>query len=74
MSRSLSINIYLRPFSIAIYGKFDWYCLYLSRPFSGLQIVQIWSVNYALQFPSVKITNIVYIGVYLVLAYIERSF
>ena len=42
--------------------------------FSDLIIVQIWSVNYSLRFRSVKITNIVYIGVYVVQAYIERSF
>ena len=42
--------------------------------FSDLIIVQIWSVNYSLRFRSVNITNIVYIGVYLVQAYIERSF
>ena len=37
MSRSLSINLYLRPCSIAIYGKFYLYCLYHLRLF--------WSVN-----------------------------
>ena len=42
--------------------------------FSDLIIVQIWSVNYSLRFRSVNITNIVYIGVYLVQAFIERSF
>ena len=42
--------------------------------FSDLIIVQIWYVNYSLRFRSVNITNIVYIGVYLVQAYIERSF
>ena len=42
--------------------------------FSDLIIVQIWSVNYSLRFRSVNITNIVYIGVYLVQTYIERSF
>ena len=42
--------------------------------FSDLIIIQIWSVNYSLRFRSVNITNIVYIGVYLVQAYIERSF
>ena len=31
MSRSLSINLYLRYFSIAIYGKFDLYYLRLFR-------------------------------------------
>ena len=56
MSRSLSINLYLRPFSIAICGKFDSCCLYLFRHFlvyelykSGLQIIlsisdHIWAV------------------------------
>ena len=38
MSRSLSINSYLRPFSIAIHRKFDLHCLYLFRLF-------FWSVN-----------------------------
>ena len=52
MSRNLSI--YLRPFCIAIYGKFCLYCLYLFRLFCGLYIVQIWSINYALHFGSVR--------------------
>ena len=36
MSRNVSINLYLRPCSIAIYGKFYLYCLYHLRLFSGL--------------------------------------
>ena len=55
ISRSLSIDLYLIPGSIAICGKFYSYCLYLLRILSGLQIVQIWSVNYALHSGSVKI-------------------
>ena len=55
MSRSLSINFYLRSCSIAIYGKFYLYRLCLFRTFSGLQI---WSINYALHFGSAKIHKI----------------
>ena len=33
MSRSLSIILYLRPFSITIYGKSYMYCLYYFRLF-----------------------------------------
>ena len=58
MSRSLSINLYLRPSSIAIYGKFYLCCLYTFRLFSGLRIVQILSINYPLRFVSVKIQKI----------------
>ena len=36
-------------------GKFYLYCLFQFRPFSDLQLVQIWSINYALYFGSVKI-------------------
>ena len=36
MFRSLSISLYLRHFSTAIYGKFDFSWLYLFRLFSGL--------------------------------------
>ena len=57
MSRSLSTNLYLRPGSIAIYGKFYLCCLYHLRLFSSLWIVQIWSINYALRFGSVKINK-----------------
>ena len=48
MFRSLSINLYLRPFSISVYGKFDSYSLYLFRLFlicklckSDLQIMPL---------------------------------
>ena len=71
MSRSLSINLYLRPCSIAIYEKIYLYRFCLFRPFSRLQI---WSINYALHFGSVMIHKIIYIGVYLVLTYIEKVF
>ena len=37
MPHNVSINLYLRPCSIAIYGKFSLYCLYHLRLF--------WSVN-----------------------------
>ena len=40
----------------------------LFQTFSGLKIVQILAINYGLHGGSVKIHNIVYIGVYLVLA------
>ena len=53
MFRSLSINFYLRPCSIAIYGKFYLYCLYHFRLISGLLIV--WFIKYALSFESAKI-------------------
>ena len=55
MSKSLSINLYLRPCSTAIYGKFYLCCLYHCRLFSGLEIGEIWSINYALHFGCVKI-------------------
>ena len=38
MSRNVSINLYLRPFSFVIYGKFYLSFLYYSRLF--------WSVNF----------------------------
>ena len=72
MSRSLSINFYLRPCSIAIYGKFCLYCLYHFGLISGLLIV--WFINYALSLKVSRYTNVVYIGVYLVLTLIERLF
>ena len=50
MSRSLNMNLCLRAFSIAIYQKFDLYYLCLFRLFSGLQVIQFWSVNYASYF------------------------
>ena len=55
ISRSLSIYLRLRPCSIVVYGKFYLYCLYYFRLFSGLLIVQICSINYALHLESVKI-------------------
>ena len=36
--------------------------------------MQIWSLNYALQVRSARYTNVVYIGLYLVLTYRERLF
>ena len=50
MSRILKMNLYLKLFSIAIYQKFRLYYLCLFRHFSGLQILQFWSVNYASYF------------------------
>ena len=44
------MNLYLRAFSIAIYQKCDLYYLRLFILFSGLQILQFWSVNYASYF------------------------
>ena len=55
MSRSFSINLYLRLFSIAIYGKFDSYYLLLFKLFPGLLIAQRRSINYVLYFGSVKV-------------------
>ena len=57
MSRSLSTTLYLRPGSISIYGNFYLCCSYHFRLFFGLWIVQIWSINYAWRFGSVKIHN-----------------
>ena len=75
MSRSWSTNLFSRPGSVAIYGKFYLCCLYHFRLFSGLWIIQIWCINYALRFLEVlRYTNIVYIGVYLVLTNIEILF
>ena len=71
MSRSFSIDLCLKPCSIAIYGKFYLYRLWYFRPFSGLQI---WSIKNALHFGSVKIHKIVCIRVYLVLTYTEKLF
>ena len=45
---------YLRHGSISIYGKFYLCYLYHFRLFSGLCIVQIWSIKNALRFGSVK--------------------
>ena len=50
MSKSLNMNLYFRGFSIAVYKKFDLYYLYLFIFFSGLHIVQFWSVNYISYF------------------------
>ena len=55
MSRSLSINFCLRSFSIAIYGNMNLHCFYLLRLFSGLYIVQFWSINYAFHYGIFKI-------------------
>ena len=44
------MNLYLTAFSITIYQKFDLLYLSLFRHFSGLQIAQYWSVNYACYF------------------------
>ena len=41
MSRSLSTNLYLRPISIAIYGKFNSYCLHPDFFLSGLQVIPL---------------------------------
>ena len=74
MCRSLSINLYLRPCSIAIYGEFYLYRLYLFRPFlvSKLYKPGLWNTHYILEMWGY--TNIVYIGVYLVFTYREKLF
>ena len=66
MLRNVSINLYLRPCGIAIYGQFYMYSLYRLRLF--------WSVNcenlvckLCITFWKCQDTNIVYIGMYLVL-------
>ena len=69
MARNLTINFYLRPYNIAIYRRFYLYSSYLFRFF------QMWYINYVLYFGSVKMhKKNFYIGVYLVLTYIERLF
>ena len=65
MYSNLSINLCLRPCSIAIYGKFYLYFLYHLRQFSDLSILKIWSVNYVLHFESFKIcTHCLYWSVF----------
>ena len=54
MSRNVSINLYLRPCSIAIYGKFYLYCLHYLRLFWSVNCETL-SVYYVLHFGSVKI-------------------
>ena len=55
MSSNVSINLYLRPCSIAIYARFYLYCLYHLRLLSGLQIVKLLPVDYVLHFGSGEI-------------------
>ena len=52
------------------------YTIITFQIFSGLQIVQIWSMNYALHYilEESRYENIVDIGVHLILTYIERLF
>ena len=52
------------------------YTIITFQTFSGLQIVQIWSMNYALHYnlEESRYENIVDIGVHLILTYIERLF
>ena len=47
---SRSINLHLRSFSVAIYGKLELHYLCLFRLFSGLSIVQFWFANCASYF------------------------
>ena len=66
MSRNVSINLYLRPCSIAIYEKFYLYCLYHLRLFWSVNCkTGLWIMYYILEVS--KYTTIVYIGIYLVL-------
>ena len=52
------------------------YTIITFQTFSGLQIVQIWSMNYALHYilEESRYENIVDVGVHLILTYIERLF
>ena len=52
------------------------YTIITFQTFSGLQIVQIWFMNYALHYilEESRYENIVDIGVHLILTYIERLF
>ena len=52
------------------------YTIITFQTFSGLQIVQIWSMNYALHYilEESRYENIVDIEVHLILTYIERLF
>ena len=52
------------------------YTIITFQTFSGLQIVQIWSMNYALHYilEESRYENTVDIGVHLILTYIERLF
>ena len=63
MSRSLSINSYLRQSSIAIYGKFNLYYLSVCTVFK-LYKFDLQIMRYLLEVP--RYTKIVYTGVYLV--------
>ena len=74
ISRSLSIDLYLIPGSIAICGKFYSYCFYLLRILSGLQIVHIIVQIMHFILKVSRYTKIAYIGVYLALICIERLF
>ena len=69
ISSNVRNNLYLRPCNIAIYGKFYLYCLFTISTmfvlFSGLQIVKIQSINYALYFGSVKIHKCLYWSVFM---------
>ena len=70
MSRSLRINLCLKHFGIAIYENFDWYCFYLFRLFF---VCKLYKTGLKIMYCILEIsryTNIVYIGVYLVLTYI----
>ena len=55
-----------------------WYCssfnyqLLLNLFSTGLEIVQVWSINHTLRFSPNRYTNIVFIGLHMALTYIER--
>ena len=54
MSSNVSINLYLRPCSIAIYGKFYLYCLYHLRLFCSVNCENL-VCKLCITFGSVKI-------------------
>ena len=54
MSRNISINLYLRPCGIAIYGKFYSYCLYHLRLFCSVNCENL-VCKLCITFGSVKI-------------------
>ena len=74
MSRSLSIDLYLRHFSITIYGKFNLYCLFLFKLFMVFKLYNsgLYIMHYILEV--LRYTNIAYIGMCLVLTYAKRIY
>ena len=72
MSRNLSINSYVGPCAIAIYGKFYLCCFTISDFFLACKLHRsdLQRMHYVLEVS--RYTNIFYIGVYWVLTWIER--